>query len=140
MPLARILTLRPEETTGLFEQLQQLGFDVEVTSPHERNLATADLEIEFAICDQQQVLGRAAAIANQLQADVVVFPGALPPIPKKPVVEEIPVFAPEPVEMEAPSEPVETPVKQEPVMIPAAQQPGEQIQRIAWTATMTEGL
>lgn len=140
MPLARILTLRPDEAMGLFEQLQQLGFDVEVTSPHERNLATADLEIEFAICDQQQVLGRAAAIANQLQADVVVFPGALPLIPKKPVVEEVPVFAPEPVEMEAPGEPVETPVEQEPVVVPAAEQPGEQIQRIAWTATIAEGL
>ncbi|HEY6252250.1 MAG TPA: hypothetical protein VI685_20025 [Candidatus Angelobacter sp.] len=128
MPLARILTLRPEEVTGLCEQLQQLGFEVEVTSPHERNLATADLEIEFAICDQQQVLGRAGAIATQLQADVVVFPGALPPMPKAAVVEEVPVSLPEPVEMLAPSEPVEAAAEQEPT------------QRIPWSTKFAERL
>src|SRR5215469_4349934 len=100
MPLARILTLRPEETTGISQQLQQLGFDVEVTSPHERNLSPAELEIEFAICDQQQVLARASAIATQLQADVIVFPGALPPMPKSVLLEEVLVSLPEPVEVQ----------------------------------------
>lgn len=114
MPLARILTLRPEEAAALAEQLQQLGFEVEVTSPNARQLSPADLEIEFAICDQQQVLGRAGAIANELQADVVVFPAAIPPLPKAAVVTEVPVPVPEPIqaEVEAPQtqdiEPVTT--------------------------------
>lgn len=143
MPLARILTLRPEEVTGLYEQLQQLGFDVEVSNPHDRNLATADLEIEFAICDQQQVLGRAAAIANQLQAEVVVFPGALPPIPKPVVIEEVPVSVPEPVEMEPSSLPAEVLVQeeeQEPVLATAAQDSGEQIRGVPWTVSFAEAL
>lgn len=140
MPLARILTLRPEETTGLSQQLQQLGFDVEVTSPHERNLSAAELEIEFAICDQQQVLGRAAAIATQLQADVVVFPGALPPLPKRVVVEEAPVTLPEPVEVQPPGESVEIPAEQEPVLTAAEQDSIEQVERIAWSAVFAERL
>lgn len=140
MPLARILTLRPEETTGLSEQLQQLGFDVEVTSPHERNLSTADLEIEFAICDQQQVLGRAAAIATQLQADVVVFPGALPPLPKRVVVEEVPVTLPEPIEVQPPGGPVEIPGEQEPVLTAAGQDSIEPLERVAWSAVFVARL
>ena len=142
MALARILTLRPEEATGLSQQLQQLGFDVEVTSPHERNLASAELEIEFAICDQQQVLARASAIATQLQANVIVFPGALPPMPKTVIVEETPVFLPEPVEVQPPSMPVEAPVQNEhePALTTAAQDSSEQVERIPWSATLAEGL
>lgn len=142
MPLARILTLRPEETTGLSEQLQQLGFDVEVTSPHERNLSAAELEIEFAICDQQQVLGRAAAIATQLQADVVVFSGALPPLPKRVVVEEAPVTLPESLEVQPPSESVEIPAEQEPepVLTPTEQDSIEEAERIPRSAIFVERL
>src|SRR5262245_6769695 len=92
MPLARILTFLPEDATPLVDQLHHLGFQVEVANPNDPQLAPTDLEIEFAICDQQQVLARAAAIAAQLQAEVVVFPGALPPLPKPaPVIAEIPV-------------------------------------------------
>ena len=148
MPLARILTLRPEETTGLSQQLQQLGFDVEVTSPHERNLGPAELEIEFAVCDQQQVVARASAIATQLEADVFVFPSALPPMPKSIVVEEAPVFLPEPVEVQPLSLPVESPVQvetpvqnePEPVHAAAAQDSSEQLQRVAWSVTLAEAL
>src|SRR5262249_17807815 len=63
--------------------------------------SVADLEIEFAICDQQQVLARAAAIATQLQAEIVVFPGAIPPTPKtvQPPV-EVPAAAPEHAEVQ----------------------------------------
>jgi len=92
MPLARILTFLPEDATPLVDQLHRLGFQVEVANPNDPQLAPADLEIEFAVCDQQQVLARAAAIAAQLQAEVVVFPGALPPLPKPtPVIAEVPV-------------------------------------------------
>lgn len=82
MPLARILTLNPEQVNDFAQQFYDLGFEVEVVSPHEQSLGPADLEIEFAICDQQQILARAAAIATQLQAEVVVFPKAIPPLPK----------------------------------------------------------
>src|SRR5262249_55333221 len=82
MPLARILTLRSEDATFLREELEQIGFEVEIANPHQQPHSVADLEIEFAICDQQQVLARAAAIATQLQAEIVVFPGAIPPMPK----------------------------------------------------------
>ena len=82
MPLARILTLRPEDATFLREELEQIGFEVEIANPRQQHSSVADLEIEFAICDQQQVLARAAAIATQLQAEIVVFPGAIPPTPK----------------------------------------------------------
>lgn len=82
MALARILTLNPEDANVFARQLRQLGFDVEVVNPNEPQASPADLEIEFAICDQQQVLGRASAIAAQLQAEVVVFPGAIPHFPK----------------------------------------------------------
>src|SRR5215469_1029149 len=82
MPLARILTLRPEDATFLREELEQIGFDVEIANPHQQYASLPDLEIEFAICDQQQVLARAGAIATQLQAEVVVFPGAIPPLPR----------------------------------------------------------
>lgn len=82
MPLARILTLNPEDANVFARQLRELGFEVEVVNPNQEQLAPADLEIEFAICDQQQVLGRAAAIAAELEADVLVFPGAIPHLPK----------------------------------------------------------
>jgi hypothetical protein len=82
MPLARILTLHPEDATTLIRQLEQYGFQVETASPHQEQTTPADLEIEFAVCDQQQVIGRAAAIAAQLQAEVVVFPRAIPPVPR----------------------------------------------------------
>lgn len=82
MPLARILTLNPEQAKEFAQQLYDLGFDVEVADPNEPTSGFADLEIEFAVCDQQQVLGRAAAIAAQLRAEVVVFPQAIPPLPK----------------------------------------------------------
>lgn len=82
MPLARILTLSPEDANVFARQLRELGFEVEVVNPNEEHLVPADLEIEFAICDQQQVLGRAAAIAAELEAEVLVFPGAIPHLPK----------------------------------------------------------
>ena len=109
MPLARILTLRPEDATFLREDLEQIGFEVEIANPHQQHSLVADLEIEFAICDQQQALARAAAIATQLQAEIVVFPGAIPPMPKavQPVV-EVPAATEhaevQPIENQAPTQ------------------------------------
>lgn len=108
MPLARILTLLPEDATPLSQELKRMGFAVEVANPNQEQLTPADLEIEFAIGDQQQVLARAAAIAAQLQAEVVVFPGAIPPLPKPaPVIAEVPVAVSAPSEVATPQQPLE---------------------------------
>lgn len=82
MPLARILTFDPDQVNDFAQRLYELGFEVDVVKPSEQPVTPADLEIEFAVCDQQQILARAAAIATQLQAEIVVFPRAIPPLPK----------------------------------------------------------
>ena len=99
MPLARIFTHRPERTTALSEQLQQQGYRVEVVSPSQTNLAPADLEIEFDICERADVLEHAASLADELRADVAVAPGVLQP-EVKPAAVETPVSA-EPLRTEA---------------------------------------
>jgi hypothetical protein len=88
MPLARIFTRNPERTTDLSSQLKQQGYSVEVTRPDQANLAPADLEIEFEICERSDVLDRAADLASELGADVAVAPGVLQ-MSAKPVAEPI---------------------------------------------------
>jgi hypothetical protein len=113
MPLARIFTRNPERTADLSSQLKHQGYSVEVAHPDQANLAPADLEIEFEICERADVLDRAADLANELGADVAVAPGILQmaanpvakPIAAQPVAAEPatpkPIFqasvAPEPV-------------------------------------------
>jgi hypothetical protein len=113
MPLARIFTRNPERTADLSSQLKHQGYSVEVAHPDQANLAPADLEIEFEICERADVLDRAADLANELGADVAVAPGILQmaaqpvaePITAQPVAAEMaepkPIFqasvAPEPV-------------------------------------------
>lgn len=80
MPLARVFTHYPERATALCEQLQQQGYQIEVRSPDQTQLAPADLEVEFEICDRADVLQRAATLADELQADVAVAPGVLQPV------------------------------------------------------------
>jgi hypothetical protein len=82
MPLARILTRNPERTADLSTQLKQQGYSVEVARPDQTNLAPADLEIEFEICERADVLDRAANLATELGADVAVAPGILQMAPK----------------------------------------------------------
>jgi hypothetical protein len=82
MPLARILTRNPERTADLSSQLKQQGYSVEVARPDQTNLAPADLEIEFEICERADVLDRAADLATELGADVAVAPGLLQIAPK----------------------------------------------------------
>jgi hypothetical protein len=88
MPLARIFTRNPERTADLSSQLKQQGYSVEVTRPDQANLAPADLEIEFEICERADVLDRAADLASELGADVAVAPGVLQ-MAAKPVVEPV---------------------------------------------------
>src|SRR4029077_9531715 len=82
MPLARILTRNPERTADLSSQLKQQGYSVEVARPDQLNLAPADLEIEFEVCERADVLDRAADLATELGADVAVAPGVLQMSPK----------------------------------------------------------
>jgi hypothetical protein len=79
MPLARIFTRNPERTSDLSRQLKQQGYTVEVASPELSDLAPADLEIEFEVCERADVLERAADLASELGADVAVAPGVLQP-------------------------------------------------------------
>jgi hypothetical protein len=79
MPLARIFTRNPEGTADLSGQLRQQGYIVEVARPDQTNLAPADLEIEFEVCERADVLNRAANLAAELDADVAVSPGVLKP-------------------------------------------------------------
>ena len=79
MPLTRIFTRNPEGTTDLSGQLRQQGYTVEVARPDQTNLAPADLEIEFEVCERADVLHRAADLAAELDADVAVSPGVLKP-------------------------------------------------------------
>ena len=88
MPLARILTRNPERTSDLSSQLKQQGYSVEVARPDQTNLAPADLEIEFEVCERADVLDRAADLATELGADVAVAPGILQ-MPPKPAAEPI---------------------------------------------------
>ena len=88
MPLARILTRNPERTADLSSQLKQQGYSVEVARPDQTNLAPADLEIEFEVCERADVLDRAADLATELGADVAVAPGILQ-MPPKPAAEPI---------------------------------------------------
>ena len=79
MPLARIFTRNPEGTADLSGQLRQQGYTVELARPDQTNLAPADLEIEFEVCERADVLHRAADLAAELDADVAVSPGVLKP-------------------------------------------------------------
>src|ERR1051326_7687426 len=88
MPLARILTRNPERTEDLSNQLKQQGYSVEVARPDQANLAPADLEIEFEVCERADVLDRAANLATELGADVAVAPGILQ-MPPKPAAEPV---------------------------------------------------
>ena len=89
MPLARIFTRNPERTADLSSQLRQQGYKVEVVRPDQANLAPADLEIEFEMCERADVLDRAADLATELEADIAVAPGILQSAPE-PIVEAHP--------------------------------------------------
>jgi hypothetical protein len=77
MALARIFSRSPEQTTALSQQLQQLGYTVEVLSPDDAPATLADLEIQLEVCDPADVLRRATELAARMQCDIAVAPGAL---------------------------------------------------------------
>jgi hypothetical protein len=77
MALARIFSSSPEQTTALSQELQQLGYTVEVLSPNDAPATLADLEIQLEVCDPADVLRRATELAARMQCDIAVAPGAL---------------------------------------------------------------
>jgi hypothetical protein len=81
MPLARIFTCYPQQTSALSEQLQQQGYEVEVLSPDQAPDTLADLEIQLEVCDPADVLRRATDLAARLHADIAIAPGALQAAP-----------------------------------------------------------
>src|SRR5947209_8283846 len=89
MPLIRIINRNPsrdpEGAFALSQQLESQGFQVEVASPDDVPSGPADLEIELENFNQREALDRATELAARLQADVVVFPGALPQPAEAPV-------------------------------------------------------
>src|SRR5579864_1839672 len=124
MPLARILTRNPERTTDLSSQLKQQGYSVEVARPDQTNLAAADLEIEFEVCERADVLDRAANLATELDADVAVAPGILQPaiqradeISAKPLADNVVEL---PAAMQASPEVIDVPVMQHEPLPPVA--------------------
>jgi hypothetical protein len=94
MPLARIFTRNPERTADLSAQLKEQGYKVEVVSPDQADLAPADLEIEFELCERADVLERAANLATELEADIAVAPGILQPAPEPKIVVSAQPFVP----------------------------------------------
>jgi hypothetical protein len=97
MPLARIVTQTPEFAATLSEQLRTQGFTVEIVGPGESFQASADLEIEFEVSNEQQALRKATELASQLHSEIIVFPGAVanravqPARRVNPVVEAVPL-------------------------------------------------
>ncbi|HET9166699.1 MAG TPA: hypothetical protein VFP11_11930, partial [Candidatus Angelobacter sp.] len=120
MPLARILTRNPERTADLSSQLKQQGYSVEVARPDQTNLAPADLEIEFEVCERADVLDRAADLATELGADVAVAPGVLQMAPK-PAAEPIVYGSTAPQPQPSEPAPLQTVVAQKSVAEPVAE-------------------
>lgn len=87
MPLARIITRHPDSTSSLFQQLQWLGYAVEIRTPEEVCAYAADLEVEFEVYSRDAALQRAAELAASLNAGVTVAPDALRFV-RQPVMDE----------------------------------------------------
>src|SRR5439155_12328239 len=120
MPLIRIIIRNPshdsEGAFALSQQLESQGFQVEIASPDDAPFGPADLEIALEILSQREALDRAAELAARLQADVVVFPGALPHVAEIPIAFADPA-ATEVIEVPAEAPPqraMEVPVSSEP--------------------------
>ncbi len=77
MPVARILTRYPDYAHTLSQQLEQLGYMVEVCHPDEPANSPADMEIDLEVCSQSEAVDRATELAMELNTEVAVAPRAL---------------------------------------------------------------
>lgn len=101
MPVARIVTSAPESVAALAEYLTRRGYTVEIFGPDEIYESAAELEITVDTCAREQAQERAAQLANQIGADVVLAPGVLPA--KTLSIAEQPAVLPKTVEETPPS-------------------------------------
>jgi hypothetical protein len=74
---ARIFTNHPGNADSLAEALKQQGYLVEVLRPEQAPGPSADLEIVLETCAGDDVIRRAAELAQEFDADVAVAPGTL---------------------------------------------------------------
>ncbi len=95
MPVARILTRYPDYAHTLSQQLEQLGYMVEVCDPDQPSNSRADMEIDLEVCSQSEAVDRATELAMELNTEVAVAPRAL----------QFEAPAPEPIRMVEPSQP-----------------------------------
>ena len=77
MPVARILTRYPDYAHTLSQQLEQLGYMVEVCHPDQPASSRADIEIDLEVCSQSEVVDRATELAMEFNTEVAVAPRAL---------------------------------------------------------------
>jgi hypothetical protein len=79
MPMlkARIFSNYPEKADSLAEVLRQQGYLVEILRPDQAPGVPADLEIVLETCSSGDAIRRAAELAQEFDADVVVAPGTL---------------------------------------------------------------
>jgi hypothetical protein len=77
MPVARILTRYPDYAHTLSQQLEQLGYIVEVCDPDQPASSRADMEIDLEVCSQSEAVDRATELAMELNTEVAVAPRAL---------------------------------------------------------------
>jgi hypothetical protein len=78
MPLARIVARIPETAASLASYLSERGYRVEVVTPGQILVSSADIEITLETCAGERALERAAELAYSIDADVVVASGAIP--------------------------------------------------------------
>jgi len=74
---ARVFCDHLKHPASLVDALRELGYQVEVLRPEASPSSPADLDIALETCARAEVLGRAAELAADQGADVVVAPGAL---------------------------------------------------------------
>jgi hypothetical protein len=77
MPVARIITLDPASASAAEQQLQELGYEVEIVTPREAITTIADVEITLQTCSANEAERRAGKLARQHDAAVFVAPGVV---------------------------------------------------------------
>src|SRR5260370_9463519 len=78
MPVGGILTRSPDYAHTLSQQLEQLGYMVEVCHPDEPANSPADMEIDLEVCSQSEAVDRATELAVEFGTEVAGGPPASP--------------------------------------------------------------
>src|SRR3954464_12582693 len=75
MPVARIITRVPEESTDLVARLRARGYTVEMVDPGDFRVTPADLEIELDRLKTEEALAAAARFGRKHEAEIFVAAG-----------------------------------------------------------------